>query len=404
MRYVLITFIVFIFLIIGCEEDTVIDENPYQQEHIPWPSLANSPWPMFHGDPQSTGRFHGTGPIKGEVDTFFTTTGYNYGSVSIGHDDRVIFGTSFDHDGDDPACWIYALSKTGEVLWKTNVYQGSLYGEIHGSPLITSDGKVIIGSPDGKLYCLDEMTGDIIWTYNTETTGISVSPIISREGIILLFALEIFAFELDGTLLWHIENPGMLGVAFSPDGNTFYTSGPVAYDLNGVELWGFEGYQASYPCVDNSGNIYGVNARNNELVSRRPDGSLRWVISGDSLGVEQLDHTIAPTIDIFGNFTAAAYGYLVSVTNEGEHRWTVPLDFYPEYVGSHLVSDDEGTVFVSGWLTGSSLVTIANDGSVKWSIYHGEYGTYGCPAFDSEGNLFILSDYHEYPLKLMKIM
>lgn len=35
-----------------------------QQEHIEWPSLADSPWPVLNGDMQGTGRSEYVGPIS----------------------------------------------------------------------------------------------------------------------------------------------------------------------------------------------------------------------------------------------------------------------------------------------------------------------------------------------------
>ena len=41
---------------------------PGFQENIPWPSLADSPWPMADHDPQSTGRSNLKGPITNTID------------------------------------------------------------------------------------------------------------------------------------------------------------------------------------------------------------------------------------------------------------------------------------------------------------------------------------------------
>src|SRR3990170_325545 len=41
---------------------------PGYQEDIPWPSLADSPWPMYRGDPQNTGRSKFIQTISGVID------------------------------------------------------------------------------------------------------------------------------------------------------------------------------------------------------------------------------------------------------------------------------------------------------------------------------------------------
>jgi len=416
LRYI-ISILIPVFLIISCSLEDEGDKNPFKQEHIPWPSLADSPWPMFHGDPQSTDRFDGKGPSLGRLNYFFTAEKYNYGSVSIGHDDCVIFASSYDVDEDNPASWLYCINKNGEMLWKTDIYNGSHNGEIGGSPLITSDGTVIIGSNDQNLYCIDEKTGDIIWIYNTGAP-VYTSPAISPEGTILIATSgeekEILAINSDGTLLWRKEQPLMMGFAFSPDGETFYIGGPRAYDLLGNEIWKSEEHQIAYPCVDNSGNIFGIDAWNDVVVSYDPAGSLRWIISVTDIGFEEPDVSIAPTLDIDGNLlisgwgtdiiTEQKHGYISSISSTGKHLWTISLGNETSMLGSHMVSDNEGTVFVSGFFNGSSLTVIDNNGSIQWSIKHDEYGTYGSPAFNSEGTLFLLPEWHEVPAKVRKVM
>ena len=60
-------FLVFflIFVLISCKEtprEPEKKEDISSQVDIPWPSLADTPWPMFHHDPQSTGRSKYAGP------------------------------------------------------------------------------------------------------------------------------------------------------------------------------------------------------------------------------------------------------------------------------------------------------------------------------------------------------
>ena len=38
-----------------------------QQKHIPWPSLADSPWPFIRGDMQATGRSQFVGPSTNNI-------------------------------------------------------------------------------------------------------------------------------------------------------------------------------------------------------------------------------------------------------------------------------------------------------------------------------------------------
>jgi len=68
-NYILLS--LFVIFCANCQKSTdPIDNNKPPagyQEDIPWPSLADSPWPMNHGDPQSTGRSKFPGPLSGTV-------------------------------------------------------------------------------------------------------------------------------------------------------------------------------------------------------------------------------------------------------------------------------------------------------------------------------------------------
>ena len=422
MKKIQSIWLLLLILFLNCTEFGDEDDSiNYTQEPIPWPSLADSPWPMFHGDPQSTGRFNGIGPQIGEKNIFFTTVdGSNFGSVVIGHSNRVIFASSYNHDEGTGVCWLYCLDSKGELLWRTNILNGFAYGEIHSAPTVTSDSLIIIPSPDGNVYCIDENTGDIEWTtYIGEY--LYTSPGISKEGTIIVYQNNsllnqnnLFALDIDGSILWTIPVNIFTSMSFSPDGETLYLSGPVAYNLNGEELWREELYQNVYPCVDNDGNIFGISGMLNQVVSWDAMGYIRWVISGDSLGIDQFDGTIAPTIDINGNLLVIGNvsntnnddppeSYLIKINNNGEQINVIPLEIDPSGVGSHLVSDLEGTVYVSGFYTGSDLVAVRSDGSEKWRIPNEDFGTYGSPAFNSNGELFILPMWDESPVNLRKI-
>ena len=61
---------------------------PGYQENILWPSLSDSPWPMVHHDPQSTGRSNLGRPITGSIkweytDQYEVNTGVAISSDSI---------------------------------------------------------------------------------------------------------------------------------------------------------------------------------------------------------------------------------------------------------------------------------------------------------------------------------
>ena len=89
-----------------------------QQTDIPWPTLANSDWPMIKHDPQFTGR----SPYKGpQSPTIVWTRDMNDGIFSgpvIGVDNNLYFGSYFQdplHQG--LSDYFYCYSTNGDSLW-----------------------------------------------------------------------------------------------------------------------------------------------------------------------------------------------------------------------------------------------------------------------------------------------
>jgi hypothetical protein len=102
-----------VFLFLSCKKSTepIGDSNtPGYQEEIPWPSLADSPWPMNHGDPQSTGRSKFTGPIADTIIEEVEAINIQSG-VSIGPDSTIYFCSGGD---------LVACSQTGKLNGKLN--------------------------------------------------------------------------------------------------------------------------------------------------------------------------------------------------------------------------------------------------------------------------------------------
>ena len=105
----------FIIIFSGCDEpgpDTI--PKTMLQEYTPWPSLADSPWPMYRGNPHNTGRSEYVGPKLGTIkwefvfDTSFVHSGG--GSVSLDSDGNIYFIT---HRG-----FLYSVDPQGKERWR----------------------------------------------------------------------------------------------------------------------------------------------------------------------------------------------------------------------------------------------------------------------------------------------
>src|SRR6267142_88014 len=110
-------------------------------------------WPMFRGGPALLGVAPGSLPAKLKVLWSFKTSGPIKSSAAIDND-RVFIGSN---DGE-----VYALNlAAGKKLW--SVKTG---GPVESSPLVLGD-KVFVGSSDAFLYALDAATGKLVWKYET---------------------------------------------------------------------------------------------------------------------------------------------------------------------------------------------------------------------------------------------
>ena len=125
---------------------------------------ASDWWPMFHHDLHHTGYSISTAPNTNNTIWNYTTGSYVGSSPTVV--DGEVFVGSFDGK-------VYCLDAvTGVHIWNFTTS-----GAVRSSPAV-ADGKVYVGSYNGKFYCLDALNGAFVWSY---TTGSSVfsSPTVA---------------------------------------------------------------------------------------------------------------------------------------------------------------------------------------------------------------------------------
>jgi outer membrane protein assembly factor BamB len=103
---------------------------PGYQEDIPWPSLADSPWPMNRGNPQCTGRSKYPGPALGILNWNFSEVRLR-ASIVIGEDSTIYFNTN---EG------LFAVTPKGNLKWKVD-FENTDY-DATSTPLIGDDGTI----------------------------------------------------------------------------------------------------------------------------------------------------------------------------------------------------------------------------------------------------------------------
>ncbi len=358
--------VITVFLFNRCDKsvDPVIDSSIVPQYDIVWESLADSPWPMFHHDPQSTGRSKYRGPQNGIIEKK-VYVGMMDGGISIGRGGKIylcqLTRRSFN-----------SLDYSGNLVWKLDEIWSS------STPLL-ANGNIYIAGVD-SFRCFSE-NGEMLWGRNNRRT-ICVSPAVDKNGNLYYIDIyrKLYVYDKDGNKLWEMVDERFLrnddvAPSFSPDGNTLYIQGEtvsvLALDINSKTIkWTFgDKMLRSSPVIDNAGNIYIIpegyaHWGEKTIYSLYPSGNIRWEFK---FGGEIVMDNTEPTIDYNGNLYFGN-DTLFSLTNNGDLRWKRFLDSALVY--SPLISDNENTVYV-GAVTRSGYNTAfayTEKGERKWKI------------------------------------
>ncbi|MCH8011876.1 MAG: PQQ-like beta-propeller repeat protein [Candidatus Marinimicrobia bacterium] len=422
-----------IILCIGCTEDppnTNGDDNnntiptTMPQEHIPWPSLADSPWPMYRHDPQGTGRSQYVGPQLGEIKWTLPfspgiVSGVGITSFAIGPDSTLYFGSSFERPEGSGATWVfYAVAPDGSVKWTFRDTTKRTHDYMERAPLVTANTTIIFSVPDGTegdIYAL-RPDGTLWWKFHVDGQPSELN--IGLDGTLYFIASrpypirdDLYALTLDGQLKWRLQADnefngyGIAGIAISPDGQTLYVGGRSGYrplyalDTNGGIRWTFFSGDSNAsvharPIVDNQGNIYCALGGSYQapadpsatgLYSLSPQGEVRWKKGRGGMDNE------AYTIDQDGNLYIMRSVYLDGTWGEqlhalnyaGRERWIIAATAYHTF--TPLVCDVEGILFT----VGAAVVAISGqDGTTIWQLPL-PHNSSQSPVLGADGTLYL---------------
>ena len=376
----LTTLLISIVIFTSCKEkvtnppDIPLPEG-YQQD-IPWPSLADSPWPINHGDPQSTGRSKFVGPLLGVLNKVVETLELNSGIV-IGKDSSIFCSSSQLLQGG-----LYSFTSDYKLKWKLNT------SESYETPIIAKDSTIYFMDVN-SLFAV-KSDGTIKWTYQIEPGNLQIRGLtIGLDGTLYFIDgnKSLNAINPNGSRNWSMTDNrfypwGNNGLVFAPDGKTLYTTSHdnavLAIDvINKSIKWIFTYKQVDLPVppiVDCQGNIY-INAKNekNEIYfySLKSDGTIRWQYQTNDTILYQ------PTIDKMGNLYLAS-SKLYSLDYTGNLRWKIDMG---KPSGCALVCDAEGTVYAGVDSQTLEIYAIDSSGKIKWVLNDASYGALsGSPA------------------------
>ena len=177
---------------------------------------------------------------------------------------------------------IYALSNTGQEIWKRDVGWGA-------SNLMTGTGGTLyaywLGNGDINTFgALDPNSGTTKWSTVLESyaRGAAISPdgdiVISQDFPDKLIKLS----ASSGELVWEIDAADGYP-SISPDGSIYMVSSDLyCYNSNGTLKWQSGPYVGgiSKTAIDSDGNSYGsiTDHGDGNFQVYKPDGSLRWAI------------------------------------------------------------------------------------------------------------------------------
>jgi len=128
-----------------------------QQHHIPWSSLADSPFPFIRADMQATGRSNFVGPATNNVIwQRDMPLGVLFGPI-IGYNDILYTGTNSVYAGG--INYFYAINKNGQDLWQ---FETGTFSANNIAPIIANDSTIYFGSANLGIYALYP-NGELKW-------------------------------------------------------------------------------------------------------------------------------------------------------------------------------------------------------------------------------------------------
>ncbi len=171
------------------------------------PAKPGTAWPIFRGGLTRTGNTDGIpGPAVGEElwvfrDMDFRTGNFSSSPAVVGN--RVYVGSA-QADIFSSSGVVYCLDAlSGDMIWKFQTEK-----EIFSSPAV-ADGKVYIGeglhhNVDSKLYCLSAATGALFWSFQTSSHVESSPTVVNGRVFFGGGADGVYCLDAEtGKEVWH---------------------------------------------------------------------------------------------------------------------------------------------------------------------------------------------------------
>ena len=348
--------------------------------------------------------------MDGSLQWAYPVGSYPQQTPAIGGDGTIYIGTADEE--------LHAVNPDGSQKWVATMDISTSTSQT--SPAIGPGGEIYFGTPYGVLHAFDD-TGTELWTY--DAGYYFYGPlVIGSDGTIYVNQLNhsLHAVNPDGTLKWigecfnptfspdgtlYAEHSGLVKVlsdgsteqvldesgtdttpSFTSDGTMLVSvaSGVRAYDQSGNMLW---------KNWDNAASDFAtpaVQASTNRIVEVDPAGTVYCL---DDAGAEIWSYNLgestrfSPTIYGQRVYVVSNTGNLYAVEN-GTLIWSYQL---PDEPGGPAAVDIDGSVYVTCDGHEANLVSIAQDGSLRWSYNAYSWSWSNPPVIADDGTIYIYS-------------
>lgn len=373
-----------------------------QQFKIPWPSLADSPWPVIRGDMQGTGRSIYIGPRSANyIIRKDMPLGISFGPV-IGYDDILFTGSASLNT--EPYNRFYSLTSYLDTIW--TFVTPSAWPNNNG-PTLDADSTIYFASNGGGIYTID-YSGNLKWKKEGITFGGYPMISVAKNGNIYLGERNrLLILDKDGNTIKDttISDFATRTFLFSVGGDTIYfinyddedNQSLQASDLNLNILWVKEIYHTKQgiPIVDNSNKIYlytSDSLLNSYLTCYLPDGNIDW-----QFPFRSFSEFSSPAIDKNGNTIigvkrdTSLLVEVISLDYYGYENWSTVIRNDQSIIDGGITTDAEGKIYLvsEGSNEESYLHCLDNDGSPLWEVYVGDNSFIGSPAINSVGVIYV---------------
>ena len=318
-----------------------------------------SPWPKFRADAMQTGRTPVIPKENTGLQPWSIQTGKGIFSTPVVGADGTVYIGSADHI-------FYAIAVDGTILWTLEIE-----GIIDSSALLHENGYLYFGAGDGKVYCIDRETGEVLWTFEGQTP-----QEVEEEYNIKTYNLGWFEGNIavlpDGSLL--APNDNYLVYRLSADtgekisaflANEMVWTSPAVNVETGRLFFG--------TCAQVLENVYAYDYNTGQKKWLR--GGLGTVSSSPLLLNNEKNGVI-----IVGSFD----GYVRAMSQiDGKTIWQTPLGDHI-YASAAMLSD--GTI-IQPAANGTVYALNPKNGKIIWSFDTLE-PIRSSPAVDGEDNIY----------------